>query len=355
MINEKEIGVSRMAAIPKTSKSNVQKYWEVANLRLHFNSKTDMSLDDKGAAKYHKKVTVSGSLVTDMQTDLITLGYLSGSADGYFGSKSKRAVLRFQRHAKRLYRMLKGGTADDVKSATYNGATNGICDQNTAKEIHLWISKNWVIPIGRFSLTPISGGKLRSDAAAVWHSLRVQIKAKGGTIDGPYGDTTRSIGFRKRTGGNSLYSMHYTGRALDLSQVLAGGKNQRYYAVKEIISGKVYFRIYCKTDKQDGTQGKKITKNMKLKQYSFYTKSEIAMPEAYYLDITTILEQNNFSRIKAHSNWKTNSKGTEWWHYYYDKDIQPTFQDEMELIGYTEETLRKHGWNTAAKLDHTPG
>ena len=73
---------------------------------------------------------------------------------------------------------------------------------------------------------------------------------------------------------------------MDLNQALAGGKNQRYYVVKETVVKKTFWRIYCKTDNQKGTQGKKITKAQKKKYYSFWAKKEVDMPEAYYIDIT---------------------------------------------------------------------
>jgi hypothetical protein len=106
---------------------------------------------------------------------------------------------------------------------------------------------------------------------------------------------------------------------------------------------------------QDGTQGSKISKLKKIKYYSFFDKKEYQLPEAYYVDITNILNKNGFARIKSHSNWKINSKGLEWWHFHYEKDLQKTFQDEMELVGYSEEVLRNNGWKTDAQLDHKPG
>lgn len=348
-----------MAATPSSAASPAQtpppNYWDEKTLKLFYTSATQYSLDTLGAVKYKKTATAPHDFVTRLQDDLIALGYLSGSADGAFGAKTQRSVLRFQRHAARLYRMTKAGVAADLSAVTYNGRADGTCDYSTAQEIRNWINKTWVIPLGRFSLVAVSGGKLRQDVATAWNSVAATIKSKGGTIDGPYGDTTRNISFRKSTGGNSLYSFHYTGRAIDLNQSLAGGKGQRYYVVKEVLGGHTFWRIYCKTDKQNGTQGTKILKSKKIKYYSFYNKTEYDLPEAHYLDITEILKNANFTRIKAHSNWQTNAKGMEWWHFHYDKDIQTTFQDEMELIGHSEAALRKNGWDTDAKLDKTPG
>jgi hypothetical protein len=43
-----------------------------------------------------------------------------------------------------------------------------------------------------------------------------------------------------------------------------------------------------------------------------------------------------------------------WWHFQFKHDKQPTFLDEMELIGYTEGFLAKTGWPDEM-LDHAPG
>jgi hypothetical protein len=335
-----------------------KKYWEDKGLKLYYTSSTDCSVDENGAKKDKKKATAPGTYVTDLQNDLIAAGYLKeGSADGSFGPGTKRAVLRFQRRAKNsLYRVQGEGketVAADVKALTYTGEVNGICDLDTAKELRLWISQKLKAPLNRFPLVPITGGMLRQDAAILWVLAAQQVKALGGTIDSPYGDTTRSVTFRKSTGGNSLYSLHYTGRAVDLNQGLAGGRNQRYYVVKEADGSDTVWRIYCKTDKQDGTQGRSIGRG--IKYYVFGSKKEVDLPQAYYLDLTTFLSNFGFMRIKAHSNWQTNAKGQEWWHFHYNHDLSDSFSDEMELVGITEDVLKKNGWDTEAKLDHKPG
>lgn len=330
-------------------------YWEDTALNLYYNSKTDYSIDENGAKTYNKKATASGQYVTDLQKDLIVIGYLVGKADGSFGPATKRALIRFQRRAKTTYRVKKGAVAADVSNITYCGKVNGICDVATAKELRTWIKANLMTPLGRFKLMAITGGRLRSDAAVKWTALVRQVKDAGGSIASPYGDTTRSVTFRKSTGGNSLYSLHYTGRAVDLNQGFAGGKKQIYYVEKEDVGGNVFWRIHCKTTLQNGSQGKKIKKTEKKKYYSFWARKEIDMPEAYYIDITKMLDEGGFIRIKAHSDWKTNSKGQEWWHFHFNKNLQETFQDEMELLGNDEATLKKNGWNSNTKLDRKPG
>ena len=58
---------------------------------------------------------------------------------------------------------------------------------------------------------------------------------------------------------------------------------------------------------------------------------------------------------RAQANWNSAYNKREWWHFQYMIDLQPTFLDEMELIGVSEADLRAAGWSTDADLDHTPG
>jgi len=95
------------------------------------------------------------------------------------------------------------------------------------------------------------------------------------------------------------------------------------------------------------------------------TKQDI--PAGWYIDMTSMIEATGkFKRIPAQKGFddstKTDAKQlgdrynkTEWWHFQYIVDIQATFQDEMELIGVTEDELRSAGWAKDEELDHKPG
>src|SRR5262249_29799984 len=126
------------------------------------------------------------------------------------------------------------------------------------------------------------------------------------------------------------------------------------WVVKEADGDQTVWRLYCQTDKQDGTQGAKIPAKSK-KFYEFYhNEGEKWMPEGYYLDLTAILQSHDFDRIPAQDGWESHAKKQEWWHFYYATDVQETFSDEMELIGFTEQKLRQWGWSQS-DLDHRPG
>jgi hypothetical protein len=330
-------------------------YWEDATLKL----KTG-SIDKKYAAKTKKTANVPENFVSDFQKDLIELGYLkTGADDGSFGGGAERAVKRFQRHAKRSFRMQNNAKA---AATPWIGLVTGVCDQSTAKEVRNWIDKKYRLPIGIYKVEKIDGGKLRDDVAALWKVALTDVVAKGAILLPPgadkkdnYSDTMRNVvnGFTF-TGGNSKLSMHYTGRAIDLSMAPNGGKGQRWWVAKETVGSQMYWRIYCKTELQDGTQGTKIAAKSQ-KHYVFYHNTgEQWMPEGYYLDLTDFLKTHSFDRIPAQSGWETVAKKQEWWHFFYSVDVQDTFLDEMELIGYTEDQLLKAGW-TQADVDKSPG
>ena len=329
-------------------------YWTDASLRL-----TKGSIDAKSAKKHKTKPNVPGNYVSDLQGDLITLGYLrKGADDGSFGDGNVRVLTRFQRHAKRSFRW-DGTKRVDVQP--WVGVANGVCDQNTAKEVRQWIDKGFKLPLGMFKIVKIDGGRLREDVAALWKTAMENVVKKGGLIipDGAatkdfYSDTTRNPGAGfTNTGGNSKTSLHYTGRAVDLSMAPNGGKNQRWWVAKEPVSGKVFWRIWCKTTLQDGTQGVKIAKQTK-KHYEFYHNGgEKWIPEAYYLDLTDSFKSDQFERIPAQTGWESVAKKEEWWHFHFTKDLQATFLDEMELLGFSETQLTQFGW-TQTDLDKPP-
>ncbi len=330
-------------------------YWNDASLNLK-----NGSIDAKFAAAKKRTANVPHNYVSDLQKDLIELGYLkAGADDGEYGGGTERAVRKFKRHAQRTFRF-----QNNLKTVgtPWVGSVTGDCDASTAKEVRTWIAQKYRLPFGLYQIVKIDGGRLRDDVAKLWQAAIDGVAAKGGTLLPPdtdksayYSDTWRnpSNGFT-HTGGNSKLSLHYTGRAIDLSMAPAGGKGQRWWTIKETVGGSDYFRLYCKTDKQDGTQGTQVAAKTK-KYYELYKNTgEKWIPEGYYLDLTAELQSHKFERIAAQSGWETVAKKQEWWHFYYATDVQQTFLDEMELIGYGEDALKKAGW-TDADLDKSPG
>jgi hypothetical protein len=240
---------------------------------------------------------------------------------------------------------------------TFNGKVSGIVDEATFAEIAIWLSRGYVAPLGVLKFAGLEGGgTLREDVGAAWTVLAQKTTQKGGTIAGPYGDTRRPL-MKAISVGASKYSFHIVGRAVDLNQTLGDPRGQRYFILRETSGGVTWWRIYCKTDDQQGSQGVKVPKGT-IQAYRFGDGQLYYIPEGYYLDLTAEIEEGGqFERIHAQSGWTASGPGyrkTEWWHFQWAPDKQPTFQDECELVGITEQQLRNAGY-TDEDLDHVPG
>jgi hypothetical protein len=208
-------------------------YFDYPSLCLFFKNSKSFSVDQVGAAKHKVTANTPSNYVKQLQADLIKLKYLAaGKDDGAYSGSTARAVKRFQRYAKRVYRM--PGPADVSAAEVFSGAATGECDQATAQEIQKWVTEGWVLPVGRIPLREISvpgvaAGRLREDAADEWEAIVALVQGAGGTLSGPYGDTQRNVSraIAANSAGASSFSFHYCGRAVDINQGFAGGRNMR--------------------------------------------------------------------------------------------------------------------------------
>jgi len=368
-------------------------YYDEPALRLAYDSSSKFSIDEAGGKFKKTKSNTPLEYVKKLQTDLITLGYLPKPKDpkqsvatGVFVPATRRAVLRFQRHARRVYRItrpakpssVQENEIDDVaQGETFKGEMTGVCDHATALEIKKWLDRTWVNPVGRFRLRllKVKGvlprHTMRQDAADVWEKIVADVASAGGVLTATrngYGDTVRwpakSVAANKV--GASSFSFHFSGRAVDIDQGFAGG-SKRYFLLHEPAGDRTYWRILCKTDLQDGSQGVRYETGSVKHIKDVINLSAAEIPAGYYLDMTAAIEQSGkFKRIPAQPGFDDKTKKTprnledrynktEWWHFQYTESVQATFQDEMELVGFTEADLRSKGWARDEELDHPPG
>jgi TolB protein len=125
-------------------------------------------------------------------------------------------------------------------------------------------------------------------------------------------------------------SWHKTGRALDLAlEYKVGGVNQMVL-VREDLGQNVYWRMYLRAAKQDGSQGEPLKENPWLYWWHIVPDAEpeayaaggkrLSIPAGYYVDITAIAKRHGWERIAAYAiegdyHWSTDSNATEYWHY----------------------------------------
>ena len=131
---------------------------------------------DEQAARYSNIYQgAQGQLVTDLQSALIELGFLSGKADGKYGAKTAKAVADFQK---------KNGLQD---SACADAATQGLLFEGTCVDSKGRSRKVTVVPtIEGF---PVSSGKTGQLVSDIQSALTV-LSYFTGKIDGIYGSST---------------------------------------------------------------------------------------------------------------------------------------------------------------------
>lgn len=332
--------------------------------------------------------------VVKLQRVFIHLGYLPpGSDTGALDRATSRALIRFKRHAqRRLRHSFRGAHFEELPTKLcFRGPVDDRLDEETLLELRQWVECGWRLPLGRYRFVSLTEGELRpdpryrwsilrEDVAQVWRDLMKEVSARGGSLQGPYGDTRRALG-PDQPDGASPRSFHIPGRAVDLNQRLASpDRNQRYFLAPEPSQGRTYWRILCRTRKQDGSQGRYfpqgalrcwnyVPRSVWLRRLKWKEKqldgerlppeaealSRYPLPSGYYLDLTDFLETTgHFERVPAQAGWETNYRRMEWWHYHFAMDKQPTFLDECELVGISEERLLAAGYSLE-EMDQRPG
>ena len=161
-------------------------------------------------------------------------------------------------------------------------------------------------------------------------------------------------------------SWHKTGRALDLSlEYKVDGANQMLLT-REDLGEQIYWRMYLRTAKQDGTQGEPLKDNPWLHWWHIVPEHDSEaydaggrrqpIPGGYYVDVTAIAKRHGWERIACYAiegdyHWNTDSNGTEYWHY--ERTDGMVWWDAMQQI-YTPEQLEQHlGWQVSLNKAQT--
>jgi hypothetical protein len=318
------------------------------------------------AATVPRNNTLSAMPAEQLQRTLGYLGYLRPEmVTGFPDELTERALVRFKRHASKPYRIAPQGVPepDLPPSERFSGEPDPMLTEQTVLEMRRWIERGWKLPLGRFKFECLADDParasyslrwsfLREDAAKLWKAAVKEAASRGATLAEPYGDTQRPLGYDRKEG-VSRTSFHITGRAVDVNQRFAQGRAQRYYLSPEEHNGRMYFRLYCSTVQQNGSQGVLIESG-KVPTWRAGQRSASYLPRGYYVDLTELLETVHFERIPAHEGWEKYDIYSEWWHYQYAVDKQVTFLEECELVGISEKRLLEANY-TLDEMDGEPG
>jgi len=145
----------------------------------------------------------------------------------------------------------------------------------------------------------------------------------------------------------------------------AGG-NQVLYISPEWLAGRLFWRLYLRAARQDGSQGAPITAAV----FDTANRTLLPPPRGYFVDFTALAAQYGWQRIAAQErenfDWRSEPLALEYWHFerrdgltWYDamrlvydtKTLERLFSTEQLLaVGVREETIPRLGlpWAPAA-------
>jgi TolB protein len=179
-------------------------------------------------------------------------------------------------------------------------------------------------PFYRFVRMPVytSGPFLSERVDDSFTALRERVIAETGldylTI---FGDMWRGIEANARPG-QSTRSWHKAGRAFDMNQGPYGA-GQAVVVVHEQLGDRVFWRVYVRAGRQDGTQGEPL--RVAPWDFSVRPESEDApptggeprqqIPSGYWLDFTRLAGEYGWRSVGALRRWRTYYPDTDWWHF----------------------------------------
>lgn len=136
-----------------------------------------------------------------------------------------------------------------------------------------------------------------------------------------FGDMWRGIGAYARPG-QSERSWHKAGRAFDINQGPYGPGQDVVY-ILENRGGRVFWRVYFRTARQDGTQGEPL----RLAPWNWSSQPgpdgitptggapSTLIPPGYWLDFTALAAEYGWRSVGALRRWRTYYPDTDWWHF----------------------------------------
>ncbi len=149
--------------------------------------------------------------------------------------------------------------------------------------------------------------------------------------------------------GQPSQSWNQAGRAFDITYQDALAFEPRIEVVREDIGPETYWRVYIRTELQDGSQGKPLRQRpwdfrarfgAEPRYYDEGGRLKDEIPEGYYLDLTALAADYGWERVPASTNWRTYFPGIRFWHFVNTQGL--SWYDAMAEI-YTKAELEAEG------------
>jgi TolB protein len=173
----------------------------------------------------------------------------------------------------------------------------------------------------------VGGGvtKLSDRVDDSFNALQARVwEETGYDFLGTISEAFRHIAFANKV--SAYGSWHKAGRAFDTIFEFNSGGESRLEVVREDVSGEVYWRLYLRCARQDGSQGEPI----KVNPWDFSYQARAVenpgeggklkpIPNGYYVDFTALAWEYGWDRISAHDeedfDWTWHFKAVEYWHH----------------------------------------
>ncbi|MFL5804667.1 MAG: TolB family protein [Roseiflexaceae bacterium] len=193
---------------------------------------------------------------------------------------------------------------------------------------------------GFSSLRDVRSGGQAQLASAVYPSFvelrRAVIEASGHDFLARLSEATRPVGYSSDT--STYASWHKPGRAFDTLFDYQAGGQQVLYIAPEWQSGRLFWRLFLRATRQDGSQGAPITQPV----FDTGGRTLLAPPRGYFVDFTGLAAQYGWRRIAAQErddfNWRSALLALEYWHF--ERRDGLSWYDAMRLV-YDQKTLER--------------
>jgi TolB protein len=176
-----------------------------------------------------------------------------------------------------------------------------------------------------------SGGQAQL-AKAVYPSFvalrQAVIAASGHDFLARLSEATRPVGYNSDT--SSYASWHKSGRAFDTLFDYRAGGQQVLYIAPEWQSGRLFWRLFLRAARQDGSQGAPLTQPV----FDTRARTLLTPPRGYFVDFTGLAAQFGWRRIAAQErddfNWRSELLALEYWHFERREGL--SWYDAMRLV-----------------------
>jgi TolB protein len=183
------------------------------------------------------------------------------------------------------------------------------------------------------------------------------IDASGHDFLARLSEANRAIGYGSNT--SSYTSWHKSGRAFDTLFDYRAGGQQVLYISPERQGGRLFWRLYLRATRQDGSAGQPIT----LSVFNPSSRTLSPPPKGYFVDFTALAAAYGWRRIAAQErenfDWRSELLAQEYWHFerrdglswyrainliYDDKTIARLFSVEaLKAAGVREQSIPRLG------------